>query len=28
MGAALREGYWQPESYNDYGDKHLNNYSC
>ena len=28
MGAALREGYWQPEDYNDYGDKHLDNYSC
>jgi hypothetical protein len=20
MGPALREGYWQPEDYNDYGD--------
>jgi len=20
MGPALREGYWQPENYNDYGD--------
>lgn len=28
MGAALREGYWQPEDYNDYGDKHLDNYQC
>lgn len=27
MGAALREGYWQPEDYNDYGDKHLDQYS-
>jgi len=22
MGPALREGYWQPENYNDYGDKY------
>lgn len=22
MGPALREGYWQPEDYKDYGDKH------
>jgi len=22
MGPALREGYWQPEDYNDYGDKY------
>lgn len=22
MGPALREGYWQPEDYEDYGDKH------
>jgi len=28
MGAALREGYWQPEDYNDYGDKHLESYTC
>lgn len=27
MGAALREGYWQPENYNDYGDKHLDQYT-
>ena len=27
MGAALREGYWQPEDYNDYGDKHLDQYT-
>jgi hypothetical protein len=20
MGPALREGYWQPENYHDYGD--------
>jgi len=20
MGPALREGYWQPDNYNDYGD--------
>lgn len=24
MGPALREGYWQPDSYNDYGDIHTN----
>ena len=23
MGPALREGYWQPEDYEDYGDKHI-----
>ena len=23
MGPALREGYWQPEDYNDYGDRHI-----
>lgn len=22
MGPAIREGYWQPETYNDYGDKY------
>jgi hypothetical protein len=22
MGPALREGYWQPEDYKDYGDRH------
>ena len=25
MGPALREGYWQPENYYDYGDKYLVN---
>jgi len=25
MGPALREGYWQPEDYKDYGERH--NYS-
>lgn len=23
MGAAIREGFWQPDSYNDYGDKYI-----
>ena len=23
MGPALREGYWQPEDYNDYGEHHI-----
>lgn len=23
MGAALREGYWQPDDYTDYGEKHI-----
>ena len=23
MGPALREGYWQPDDYHDYGDKHI-----
>ena len=23
MGPALREGYWQPENYNDYGEHHV-----
>ena len=27
MGAALREGYWQPEDYNDYGDNYLDELS-
>ena len=22
MGPAVREGYWQPETYTDYGDKY------
>jgi len=22
MGPALREGYWQPEDYHDYGERH------
>ena len=26
MGTALREGYWQPEDYTDYGDQHINNF--
>ena len=25
MGAALREGYWQPEDYKDYGDRYVDN---
>lgn len=27
MGAALREGYWQPEDYTDYKDRYLNYYN-
>jgi hypothetical protein len=27
MGPALREGYWQPENYNDYGDKYSADFS-
>ena len=27
MGPALREGYWQPESYNDYGEQKEYNYT-
>ena len=27
MGPALREGYWQPDDYNDYGDKYLDSYT-
>jgi hypothetical protein len=23
MGAGIREGYWQPEDYKDYGEKHI-----
>lgn len=26
MGPALREGYWQPEDYNDYGDVYYDNF--
>ena len=26
MGPALREGYWQPDTYNDYGDKYLDSF--
>jgi len=26
MGPALREGYWQPDTYNDYGDKFLDRF--
>jgi hypothetical protein len=25
MGPALREGYWTPEDYTDYGDKYTDN---
>lgn len=25
MGSALREGYWNPENYNDYGNKYIGN---
>jgi len=27
MGPALREGYWQPEDYEDYGDKYIANFN-
>ena len=27
MGPAIREGYWQPEEYTDYGDKYTDNFS-
>jgi hypothetical protein len=27
MGPALREGYWQPEDYADYGDKYLDSFT-
>ena len=27
MGPALREGYWQPEDYNDYGDVYYDNFN-
>jgi len=27
MGPALREGMWNPEEYNDYGDRHLSTIS-
>lgn len=26
MGAALREGYWQPEDFNDYGDSYVDGF--
>jgi len=25
MGSALREGYWNPENYNDYGNRYTGN---
>lgn len=27
MGPALREGYWQPEDYSDYGDKYIDSFT-
>ena len=27
MGPALREGYWTPDDYNDYGDKHTGSFT-
>ena len=27
MGPALREGYWQPEDYDDYGDRYVDNFT-